>query len=158
MKKTLFVLVMLPILLLTSCSKDDDLIKETQVLYIAKNTYSGDNTITGTFCFFKDGDYDPTTFKYTPQSEFYSDWEDATIKNQKGENIKSFFIGISLKGKGYGTYKCDPGTYYVVALVKNRSFGRLWKSQKIQVEKNKITRIDAIFGDMSAEGYVEWND
>ena len=45
MKKTLFVLVMLPILLLTSCSKDDDLIIETQVLYIAKNTYSGDNTI-----------------------------------------------------------------------------------------------------------------
>lgn len=152
MKKTLFVLVMLPILLFTSCSKDDDLVIETQVLYIAKNTYSGDNTITGTFFFFKDGDYDPTTFKCDSYRE------DATIKNQKGETIKSFFKDIVLKGEGYGTYKCDPGTYYVVALVKNRSFGQLWKAQKIQVEKNKITRIDAVFGDMSAEGYVEWNN
>ena len=126
---------MLPILLFTSCSKDDDLVIETQVLYIAKNTYSGDNTITGTFFFFKDGDYDPTTFKCDSYRE------DATIKNQKGETIK-----------------CDPGTYYVVALVKNRSFGQLWKAQKIQVEKNKITRIDAVFGNMSAEGYVEWNN
>ena len=83
---------------------------------------------------------------------------DATIKNQKGETIKSFFKDIVLKGEGYGTYKCDPGTYYVVALVKNRSFGQLWKAQKIQVEKNKITRIDAVFGNMSAEGYVEWNN
>ena len=152
MRKTLLVLVMLPILFLTSCSKDDDLIIEAQVWYIARNTNSGDNTITGSFFFFKDGDYDPTTFKCD------SFWEDATIKNQKGETIKSFFKDIVLKGEGYGTYKCAPGAYYVVVLVKNYSFGQLWKSQKIQVEKNKTTKIEAIFGSMSAEGYVEWND
>lgn len=91
-------LAMLPILLFTSCSKDDDLVIETQVLYIAKNTYSGDNTITGTFCFFKDGDYDPTTFKYTPQSEFYSDWEDATIKKSKRRKHKIFFYRHIVEG------------------------------------------------------------
>ncbi|MEF8805317.1 MULTISPECIES: hypothetical protein [Bacteroides] len=158
MKNILFVLVMLPILLFTSCSKDDDLVVETEIWYIARNAYSGDNTITGTFCFFKDGDYDPTTFKYNFSSSSSNVWEDATIKNQKGETIKSFFIGITLRGKGYGTYKCEPGTYYVVALVKNASSDELWKAQKIQVEKNKVTGIDAIFGNMSAEGYVEWDD
>lgn len=46
MKNILFVLVMLPILLFTSCSKDDDLVVETEIWYIARNAYSGDNTIT----------------------------------------------------------------------------------------------------------------
>lgn len=46
----------------------------------------------------------------------------------------------------------------MVALVKNASSDELWKAQKIQVEKNKVTGIDAIFGNMSAEGYVEWDD
>lgn len=154
MKKILFLIVIL--LGFVSCSSNDDII-DTEIWYIARNTNSGDNKITGTFCFFKDGDYDPTTFEYKINSSTSNAWEDASIKTKNGDVVKSFFIDIVLKGKiGYGTYKCEPGTYYVVALVKSKSSKDLWKAIKVNVEKNKVTMFEAVFKDMYESGYVEW--
>lgn len=156
MKKILFLIVI--ILGFVSCSSNDDII-DTEMWYIARNTYSGDNKITGTFCFFKDGDYDPTTFEYKINSSPSNVWEDASIKTKNGENVKSFFIDIVLKDeKGYGTYKCKPGTYYVVVLVKSKSSNDIWKASKVNVEKNKVTIFDAVFKDMYTSGYIDWEE
>ncbi len=160
MKKILFLMAILPMMLFVACSSDEDSVTNTEVWYIAKNTNSGSSTITGTFCFFKDGDYDPLTFEYKYYSSPSNIWEDASIKKRNGEVVRSFFTDTVLKdGKGYGIYKCDPGVYYVVAVVRsNKSNGTIWKAKRIVVEKNKTQVIDAIFKDMYVDGYTEWDD
>lgn len=158
MKKILLPIIMLPIMLFTACSSDEH-ITDTEIWYIAREDKSGDNKITGTFCFFKDGDYDPTTFEYKINSSPSNVWEDASIKTKSGETVRSFFIDIVLKSeRGYGVYKCEPGTYYIVALVKNKSSNDIWKATKVNVEKNKVVVIDAVFKDMYISGYVGWEE
>lgn len=158
MKKILFLIGMLPIMLFAACSSaNNESLIDTSILYIARNTNSGSNTITGTFCFFKDGDYDPKTFEY---NFHYSSnvWENASIKTKSGEIVKSFFIDIVSKdNSNYATYKCEPGIYYMVVLVNSESSEKIWKAQKIKVEEGKITRIDAIFNNMYTSGYIEWD-
>lgn len=86
-------------------------------------------------------------------------WKDASIKTKSGETVRSFFIDIVLKSeRGYGVYKCEPGTYYIVALVKNKSSNDIWKATKVNVEKNKVVVIDAVFKDMYISGYVGWEE
>lgn len=158
MKKILFLMAMLPMMLFTACSSDDDEnIIDTEIWYIARSSQNGNNTITGTFCFFKNGDYDLATFDYKFQTSPV--WESATMKTKSGETVKSFFIDIVKKEEGnYGTYKCEPGIYYMVVLVSNKSSENIWKVQKIKAEEGKVTRIDAIFKNMSASGYTKWDD
>lgn len=161
MKKEFLAIITLAMLftlsLFTCCSKDDEFKPETSMWYVARNTQSGNNKITGTFCFFKDGDYIPASFEYKDNAT--SVWENATIKTKNGETVKSFFIDIVMKNDpGYGTYECDPGIYYMVVLVSNNNVEKIWKAHKVHVEKNNIAIIDAIFKDMYTSGYVEWDE
>lgn len=153
----IIILAMLFALSFSSCSKDDEFKPETSIWYIAKNTQNGNNIITGTFCFFKNGDYDPASFKY--KGDVSSGWDGASIKTQNGETVKSFFVDVVTKDNpGYGTHECAPGTYYMVVLVSNKDVEKIWKTHKVYVEKNKITIIEAIFKDMYTSGYIEWDE
>ena len=138
------------------CSNNDDELKvETSIWYIARNTMSGDNKITATFYFFKDGDYDPTTFQY--QLNTQSLWESAEIITVSGEKVKSFFIDIVLKGdKGMGVYNCSPGNYYVITS-SGSGINMQWKAKRITVSENNTSNLEVIFKDENKTGYTEWD-
>lgn len=157
MKRILFLMVVA--LAFAGCNGGEELKIETSIWYYAKTQYSGNNKLTATFCFFKDGDYDPTTFEYKPFSSPSNVWEDATIKTTSGEIVKSFFIDIVLKSdSGTGTYNCSPGNYYVAVMINSNDEGIIWKAEHISVTKNKITMIDPTFKDTYTSGYVNWNE
>lgn len=151
MKKVLLLIML--VLSLVGCSSNDDAV-ESGIYYIVRNTNSGDNVITGTFCFFQDGDYDPSTFTYRFSAT--NPWQGASLKTTDGKTVNSFYIDTVLKDKGsYGTYKLSPGTYYMVTLVSNASLKDMWKAQKITITEGVITSYAVVFSDMYKEGYVE---
>lgn len=53
---------------------------------------------------------------------------------------------------------CDPGTYYMVVSVRNNESKDVWKAQKVYIERNKITKIEAVFKDLQKSGYIIWNE
>lgn len=154
MKKLLLLFLLAPIFL--SCS-DDEVGVDSSMWFLARKAISGENTITGTFCVFKAGDYDPASFKYSfnPQTA----WESAEIKTINGETVKSSYINIVLKGDSHGIYKCNTGEYFVVCVIaSNNHQGDIWKAKKIIVEKNKATIVEPIFKDTYTLGYIEWEE
>lgn len=158
MKQILFLLTLLSTTLFTSCSDDDETKVETSVWYYARTQHSGDNKITATFYFFKDGDYNPQTFK-EGGFDINSPWTSGEIKTKSGEVVKSFFIGGELKShKGMGYYNCNPGNYYIVAVISSEREGIIWKAKKISVKANKITMVTPIFKDTYTSGYIEWDE
>ncbi len=154
MKKILFIIV--TVILFVGCSGGEELVVDTQMFFLARSNYSGNNTLTATFCVFKNGDYDPMTFKYS--FDIPSAWESAEIKTKSGETVKASYIDIVLDHEGYGSYKCSPGDYYVVAMINSNNKGIIWKSKKISVTKNKATTIEPIFKNTYASGYFEWDE
>lgn len=154
--RKLLSLVLVFIFICSGCSKDDELKADTSIWYIARDTSLGHNKITATFYFFKDGDYDPTTFQY--QLNTQSLWESAEIITVSGEKVKSFFIDIVLKDdKGMGTYNCQPGNYYVV-ISTGSGISMQWKTTRVTVLENKISSFEVVFKDKYKTGYTGWDE
>lgn len=138
------------------CSNDDELKVDTSIWYIARDTSLGDNKLTATFYFFKDDNYDPTTFQYKINTQ--SLWESAELTTTSGKNVKSFFIDIVLKeDTGMGTYNCQPGNYYVVISIGS-GIKMQWKTTRVTVLENKISSFEVIFKDKYKTGYTEWDE
>lgn len=154
MKKLLLILV--PLWLLLSCDKSEELKVDSQILYLAETGGSGNDNLNCSFYFFKTGDYDPTTFKEV--TDISNVWTSGQIRTKSGETVKSFFIDIVLKADNkYGIYNCAPGKYYVVAQV-NGEKGYLWMANNVTVSEYKATTINLLFDDLYKTGYVEWKE
>lgn len=154
--KQLLSLVLVFMFIFSGCSKDDELKVDTSIWYIARDTSLGHNKITAKFYFFKDNNYDPTTFQY--KLNMQSIWESAELTTISGEKVKSFFIDIVLKDdEGMGFYNCQPGNYYVVISI-NEGINMQWKTTRVKVLENKISSFEVIFKDKHKTGYTELDE
>ena len=138
------------------CSNDDELKVDTSIWYIARDASLGNNKLTATFYFFKDGNYAPTTFLF--DRNLQSLREGAELTTTSGEKVKSLFIDFVLNDdKGMGTYNCQPGNYYVVVSIGS-GINMQWKTRRVTVLENKISIFEVIFKDKYKTGYTEWDE
>ena len=154
MKKLVFLLI---VPFLFSCSSDDELKVPPQIVMTAKKNVSGNNNIDAMFYIFKEGNYDPTTLSRENHLAY-----EATLKNDKGEVVKSIAFGSTNTNKSYVIYECKVGRYYVVCCPSGFKpntivLMNLWKAKEVEVTKQNNVAFEAKFTNLYDTGYIEWD-
>ncbi|WP_101690764.1 hypothetical protein [Dysgonomonas massiliensis] len=124
----------------------------------AKKNVSGNNNIDAMFYIFKEGNYDPTTLSRENHLAY-----EATLKNDKGEIVKSIAFGSTNSNKSYVIYECKVGKYYVVCCPSGFKpntivLMNLWKAKEVEVTKQNNVAFEAKFSNLYNTGYVEWDE